>query len=79
MKLPIEQIKLNQDNPRTITDEKFGKLVKSLKEFPEMAEVREIIVNKDHSSSLPMSLAYRLRMTSQYLGSNSIQGISSDV
>jgi len=48
MKLPIEQIKLNQDNPRTITDEKFGKLVKSLKEFPEMAEVREIIVNKDH-------------------------------
>jgi DNA modification methylase len=48
MKVPIEQVKLNPNNPRVIKDEKFKKLVKSLKDFPEMAEVREIIVNKDN-------------------------------
>lgn len=47
MKLPIHKIKLNPDNPRVITDAKFKKLVKSLKDFPEMSEVREIILNKD--------------------------------
>lgn len=48
MKIKINDIKLNQDNPRTITDEKFKKLVQSIKDFPEMAEAREIVVNKDH-------------------------------
>lgn len=48
MKLPIEKIKLNPDNPRFIRDDKYKKLVQSLKDFPEMAEVREIVVNKDY-------------------------------
>lgn len=48
MKLPIEQIKLNPANPRTIKDEKFKKLVQSLRDFPEMAEVREVVLNKDY-------------------------------
>lgn len=45
--VPIKKLKLNKDNPRVIKDEKFKKLVESLKEFPEMADVREIVVNKD--------------------------------
>lgn len=48
MKLPISQIKSNPNNPRTIRDDNFKKLVQSLKDFPEMADVREIVVNKDH-------------------------------
>lgn len=48
MKLPASEIKLNPDNPRLIKDEKYKKLVQSLKDFPEMAEVREVVVNKEH-------------------------------
>lgn len=48
MKLPLSEIKPNPDNPRTIKSESFAKLVKSLKDFPEMAEVRELVLNKDH-------------------------------
>lgn len=48
MKLPIKDIKSNPKNPRLIKDDKFKKLVQSLKDFPEMADVREIVVNKDH-------------------------------
>lgn len=48
MKLKITEIKPNPDNPRLIKDEKYHKLVQSLKDFPEMAEVREVVVNKDH-------------------------------
>lgn len=48
MKLPIKDIKLNPNNPRIIKDDKFKKLVQSLKDFPEMADVREIVVNKDN-------------------------------
>ena len=48
MKLPINEIKPNPNNPRYIKDDKFKKLVQSLKDFPEMADVREIVVNKDH-------------------------------
>lgn len=48
MKLALKEIKPNPNNPRFIKDEKFQKLVQSLKDFPEMADVREIVVNKDH-------------------------------
>ncbi len=43
----IYKIKLHPDNPRLIKDDKFKKLVQSIKEFPEMLEKRPIIVNKD--------------------------------
>ena len=43
----ISKIIPNPNNPRLIRDEKFKKLVNSLKEFPEMAKVRPIVVNKD--------------------------------
>ena len=34
-KVKINQLKQNKDNPRIIKDDKFKKLVKSIKEFPE--------------------------------------------
>jgi ParB-like chromosome segregation protein Spo0J len=40
-------IKPNPSNPRIIRDDKFAKLVKSLKDFPEMANVRPVVVNMD--------------------------------
>lgn len=43
----IEEIKPNPNNPRLIKDDKFKKLVQSLKDFPEMANVRPIVVNQD--------------------------------
>ena len=43
--MPIENIKENPANPRTITKEKFRKLVQSIKEFPEMLIPRPIVVN----------------------------------
>jgi len=48
MKLtPIKDIKANPNNPRIIKDDKFKKLVQSIKDLPEMAEVRPIVVNTD--------------------------------
>lgn len=44
--LDISKLKLNKKNPRTIRDEKFEKLVKSIKDFPKMLELRPIVVNK---------------------------------
>ena len=43
----LKDIKPNPNNPRIIKDEKFKKLVASIKEFPEMLEIRPIVVNKD--------------------------------
>ena len=43
----LTEIKPNPENPRVIRDEKFKKLVKSLKAFPEMAAVRPVVVNTD--------------------------------
>jgi len=45
--LKISEIKLNTENPRLIKDDKFKKLVNSIKEFPEMLKIRPIVVNKD--------------------------------
>jgi DNA modification methylase len=45
--LPIGKIKANPNNPRIIKDDKFAKLVQSLKDLPEMAKVRPVVVNKD--------------------------------
>ena len=43
----IKEIKTNPNNPRLIKDHKFKKLVKSIKEFPEMLKLRPIVVNKE--------------------------------
>jgi site-specific DNA-methyltransferase (adenine-specific) len=43
----ISEVKSNPNNPRIIKDDKFQKLVKSIKEFPEMLKIRPIVVNAD--------------------------------
>lgn len=47
MKLSISKIKPNTYNPRYIKDAKFKKLVSSIKEFPEMLELRPIVVDEE--------------------------------
>ena len=47
MKVKINKVIPNKDNPRLIKDYKFKKLVDSIKEFPEMLEKRPIIVDED--------------------------------
>ena len=46
-KVNISVIKPNEENPRFITDAKFKKLVKSIKEFPEMLETRPLVVDEN--------------------------------
>jgi ParB-like chromosome segregation protein Spo0J len=43
----ISEVKLNPNNPRLIKDEKFAKLVQSIKDLPEMLSIRPIVVNSD--------------------------------
>ena len=43
----ISKIKRNPNNPRLIKDDKFNKLVNSIKEFPEMLNIRPIVVNEE--------------------------------
>ena len=47
MKLPISKIKPNPNNPRLIKDDKFKKLVNSIKDFPKMMELRPMVINND--------------------------------
>jgi ParB-like chromosome segregation protein Spo0J len=47
MIVEISKIRNNTNNPRFIKDDKFRKLVKSIKEFPEMLELRPIVVDED--------------------------------
>lgn len=43
----ISEIKPNENNPRFITDAKFKKLVKSIKNFPQMLELRPLVVDEN--------------------------------
>jgi hypothetical protein len=43
----ISEVKPNPNNPRIIKDDKFAKLVQSIKDFPKMLEIRPIVVNSD--------------------------------
>lgn len=45
--MDIKLIKPNPNNPRVIRDAKFKQLVRSIQEFPEMLELRPIVVNED--------------------------------
>lgn len=46
-RVPIADIKPNPDNPRIIKDDKFRKLVESIRKFPQMLELRPIVVNSE--------------------------------
>jgi DNA modification methylase len=45
MKVDIKKVIPNPNNPRIIKDDKFKKLVKSIQEFPQMLELRPIVVD----------------------------------
>lgn len=47
MKVKLKDLQPNPNNPRYITDEKFEKLKKSIKDFPEMLNLRPIVVDDD--------------------------------
>lgn len=47
-KVKINSIKTNPKNPRLIKDDKFKKLVKSIQEFPQMLELRPIVVDENN-------------------------------
>jgi len=46
-KVKITEVISNPNNPRLIKDDKFKKLVKSILDFPDMLNVRPIVVNQD--------------------------------
>lgn len=46
-KVKISEVKINPNNPRLIKDDKFKKLCQSIKDFPEMLDIRPIVVNQD--------------------------------
>lgn len=53
--MKIEQVKLtklkvNSENPRTITKYKFEKLINSILVFPRMLEIRPIVVDGDYTA-----------------------------
>jgi ParB-like chromosome segregation protein Spo0J len=47
MKVDIKKVIPNPSNPRIIKDDKFKKLVNSIKEFPQMLELRPIVVDNN--------------------------------
>ena len=46
--LPLSELKPNPDNPRTIKKQKLNQLEKSLAEFPEMMQLRPIVVDENN-------------------------------
>lgn len=44
----INEIKPNPSNPRIIKDDKFKKLVKSIQDFPQMLELRPIVIDENN-------------------------------
>jgi DNA modification methylase len=46
--IKLSTIKSNPNNPRIIKDDKFAKLVNSIKEFPAMMSLRPMVVNADN-------------------------------
>ena len=44
----IAEIKPNPNNPRIIKDDKFKKLVQSIKSFPQMLELRPIVIDENN-------------------------------
>ena len=47
-RIATNKLKTNPNNPRTIRKDQLEKLVKSLREFPEMLEARPIVVDPDY-------------------------------
>ena len=60
--MKISNLKSNPKNPRLIKDDKFKKLVQSIKDFPEMMEKRPIVCVTDSDGKLyPLGGNMRLK------------------
>ena len=46
--LKLSQVKVNQSNPRSITERKLAKLIRSILIFPKMLEIRPIVINDQY-------------------------------
>lgn len=46
--MKLSKLKNNLNNPRILKDDKFKKLVKSIKEFPKMMELRPMVIDKNN-------------------------------
>lgn len=46
-RVPISKVLPNQSNPRVIKNDKFKKLVKSIQDFPQMLDIRPIVVDSN--------------------------------
>ena len=46
-KISVSKLKANPNNPRTISKDKFEKLLNSIKQFPKMLELRPIVVDEN--------------------------------
>ena len=46
--MKVSKIKVNPNNPRFIRNDDFFKLVESIKEFPNMLEIRPIIIDENN-------------------------------
>ena len=44
----INELKSNPNNPRLIKDHKFKQLVKSIQDFPQMLELRPIVIDENN-------------------------------
>ena len=49
MTLPIDDVKPNPKNPRTIKKEQLERLATSIKEFPDMMSLRPIVVDENNT------------------------------
>ncbi len=58
----LSELKTNPTNPRTIKDDKFKKLVQSLKDFPEMMEKRPLVCVTDTSDGKLYPLGGNMRL-----------------
>ena len=60
--MKLTNLKSNPSNPRIIKDDKFKKLVKSIKDFPEMMDKRPIVCVTDVDGKLyPLGGNMRLK------------------
>lgn len=57
--MKLTEIKPNKNNPRQIKTQQFNKLVKSIREFPKMMELRPIIVDSETKEILGGNMRYK--------------------
>lgn len=60
--ISLTKIKPNPDNPRIIKDDKFKKLVESIKAFPEMLDKRPLVCVTDAADGLIFPLGGNMRL-----------------